>query len=443
MPLNISVKLRVINISILAVMVLASTFVLCQTAKAANYYVDSQNGEDSNTGQSPEDAWKTTEKVNSAVFRPGDKIHFRRGGVWTGKTVVLEIRNSGQENSPITFTAYGQGPKPVFTAEDEEWGESVKIGGSYITVEGLAAKGSFEAGFVIEPEADHNLIKNCEAVGVGLGILVAGRNNRIVENHIHDLHLIVNTPGSDDDYGAVGVWLSNGFNEIAYNRFENCRAPSHDYGYDGGAVEIYADKYNVDGNYIHHNRAFNCEGFLEVGARAKQFVRNNIVAYNLSVNNRIFFDIHLDGIFAANVSELRFENNTVVDTVKRNETEYYAFGFSGQPDPSAIQVRNNIFFLRDFWFVADTERHGRKLIHEYNLYFLGRQYAELGFPPGPGEMRRPPLFVDLKSGDYRLQKNSPAVDAAINLDYNLDLDGRPVPYGPKPDIGAYEYHPPQ
>ena len=50
-----------------------------------------------------------------------------------------------------------------------------------------------------------------------------------------------------------------------------------------------------------------------------------------------------------------------------------------------------------------------------------------------------PLFVDLTRRDLHLQANSPAIDLGVDLSYTRDYDGNPVPIGPAPDAGAYEY----
>jgi len=34
---------------------------------------------------------------------------------------------------------------------------------------------------------------------------------------------------------------------------------------------------------------------------------------------------------------------------------------------------------------------------------------------------------------------SPAIDAGLNLGYQTDFDNLPVPSGPSPDLGAFEY----
>jgi hypothetical protein len=107
--------------------------------------------------------------------------------------------------------------------------------------------------------------------------------------------MVINTPGGNDDYGAVAVVLSNSGNEVSYNRMVNCFATSQDYGFDGGAVEWWS---NADNNYVHHNFSYGNDGFLEVGGGS---ARNSVVAYNVSVNSRRFAVFHLSGVFGSTV----------------------------------------------------------------------------------------------------------------------------------------------
>ncbi len=81
---------------------------LCVPAMAATYYV-STAGSDSNAGTSPEAAWATLRRVNAAPLLPGDKVLLRRGDQWRGSLRP----KSGHEGAPITYGAYGTGPKPV------------------------------------------------------------------------------------------------------------------------------------------------------------------------------------------------------------------------------------------------------------------------------------------------------------------------------------------
>lgn len=80
-------------------------------SRAATYYI-SNSGNDSNTGLTTAQAWKTLNKVNSWTFKPGDQILFQRGSTFYGS---LTVKSSGTASNPITYGAYGTGNNPVIT----------------------------------------------------------------------------------------------------------------------------------------------------------------------------------------------------------------------------------------------------------------------------------------------------------------------------------------
>ena len=109
---------------------------------ADTYYVDASDGDDSNSGTSPDQAWQSISKVNSEMwnFQPGDNILFQRGETFGG-TVHLYITCSGSETGGyITFGAYGTGPKPIFDGTNTNVNEGVIASYAsinYVTVENI------------------------------------------------------------------------------------------------------------------------------------------------------------------------------------------------------------------------------------------------------------------------------------------------------------------
>ena len=73
------------------------------SVSGTKYYV-SNSGDDNNSGTSPENAWKSTDKVSNFDFNEGDGVFFERGSVWYG--VCMQLK------SGVTYAAYGEGEKP-------------------------------------------------------------------------------------------------------------------------------------------------------------------------------------------------------------------------------------------------------------------------------------------------------------------------------------------
>lgn len=77
------------------------------TATGTVHYVSSSTGSDSNDGLTPETAWKTIDKLNSA--KPRGTVFFKRGDTF---------RYTGSFNTQdnTVYTSYGYGDKPKFVA---------------------------------------------------------------------------------------------------------------------------------------------------------------------------------------------------------------------------------------------------------------------------------------------------------------------------------------
>jgi len=392
---------------------------------ATIYYVDSKKGNDSNNGTSIFSTWNSVAKVNSQSYKPGDNICFSRGSEWVGQLI---ISSSGTESKPIIFTSYSKGPNPVIKNPGVNRAVAIKINSDWIVVENFLVSESHESGIDINKGAEHNIVRNNEATKTGMGIAVHGDHNLVTNNYAHDLTMVVNDQGGDNDFGAVGIWLFSSNNEVSYNRLINCRAPSYDYGFDGGVVEFYGD---VDSCYVHHNWGENCEGSFEVGGQGVTLT-HNIISYNVYINNGGSGGYHVGGKFGVNFEDMQVENNVFVDTCHCE----YAIGFwNGIPGPKDFIYRNNIFYIPNTGSVSNNPG----FIHENNLYYLGDK-LNIGMSPGPGDKIGDPLFLNFNGKDFHLKAGSPAIDAGVNLNYSTDFDGNKVPEGSAPDIGAYEYN---
>ena len=53
------------------VFMLILELLICVNAYATEYYVDATNGNDTDSGNSPNSAWQTISRVNNGIFNPG------------------------------------------------------------------------------------------------------------------------------------------------------------------------------------------------------------------------------------------------------------------------------------------------------------------------------------------------------------------------------------
>lgn len=87
------------------------------TVTGTSYYV-SNSGDDSNDGLSPETAWATVDKVTKTKLNSGDGVFFKRGDVF--REYVLNCQEG------VTYSAYGEGAKPIITCSPENGADPEK-----------------------------------------------------------------------------------------------------------------------------------------------------------------------------------------------------------------------------------------------------------------------------------------------------------------------------
>ncbi len=393
---------------------------------AVSYYVDDVGGSDVNIGTSINFPIKSISKVNSLAISPGDVVSFKRGGSWSG---TIDTARSGTDGNPIVYTAYGNGSAPVLTNPCSGCYSNVfVIRGSWIVIKDLYLKDTHHAAIILRAGSSNVTISDNEISNTGIGIFLQTSNHTVSRNTIHDLQMVVNnTSNPDDDYGANGIWLEHSDNnEISYNTCKNCRAPSFDYGFDGGFVEFWTGNNN---NNIHHNWVENTNGFIEIGGNDPGgTVSNNTISYNVLYNNLGFGCLHTDGNFRASVDNLIIEHNTIVNL----NVDGYRMLDCMAPTPSMITFRNNIV-------VSPIQiANSGNFTRSNNLYYM-LNGASIGYSLNSGEKIGNPLFVNIDNKDFRLQSSSPARDSGINLGYTTDFVSNRVPSGVSPDIGAYEF----
>lgn len=245
------------------------------------FYVDSENGDDENSGRSPEKAWKSLENVNDNEFEPGTKILLKRGSVFYEQLVP---KSSGKPGKYIIIDSYGSGPKPIINGD----GESAAVILSsleYVEVRNLAVTNSSE---YMSPRKGVSVVAGGQ---VSNGVYHKGG----MFNHIYLINLDVYdvTSNEGDRFnGGIVFYSKRSENPAAFNEVlvQGCTVKNT-----GGCGIVMASDY-ANGPGVEWSP-------LAYYPSQNIAVRGNFVSHCAS-----------DGIFISATNNLMIEYNTVTDT---------------------------------------------------------------------------------------------------------------------------------
>jgi parallel beta-helix repeat protein len=433
------------------------------TITGTAYYIDCASGLDTNDGKSESTAWKTVTKANSVSLLAGDGVLLKRGCIFNRQSLTAGWSGTAANN--IIVSAYGTGNMPIIES-DINGTEIIKISGNYITVENIYTRAlppardsnclnnpeGYILGFAIQSGARFNTIRNAKASGAWAGIDVKKGSsfNKILNNTLSDNTMMSpldgggqGVSGGSGDAGAFGIVLHGSDNEIAHNTISGSNACSHDYFWDGAAIEIYGDVgYEASRNSIHHNKASQSDAFSELGINTVGGkADDNIFAYNTFVSNLT------DSIFL-NTRGVGNSYGPVYRTKVYNNSVYLNGGYdsSRSKGPQGIVCSNcgtNILTLKNNILWADWKAiYASTAFDEgHNIYWkTGGNPVVQGFTMSTTSLKADPQYVSASSGDLHLQSSSPAIDKGTSEPgFTKDLDGKSVPNGSAIDIGGYEY----
>jgi len=418
---------------------------------ATNYYVDASSTATTANGTLAF-PWKTIAQVNSGttLLNPGDSVLFKRGQSFSGR---LTISRSGSATAPIVYSNYGTGNLPEF---NNAITDIINITNKqYVVIDGIKiidnsisttdhtvqAKISYAINLENSPNCS---IKNCDIslVGVGIAVLAGSDNTTITGNYMHNMRMVRNTPTSvnpDDDYGANPMVIGSSNNNISNNRFEECWALSYDYGYDGGAVELFGGTMN--NNKIMNNTAINCNGFMEIGSSSNGTAQNNIVAYNKIINCGIIGVYQNGSTFSVTVNNLQYYNNTVVETIKQYSQPGVMFWMAGIGSAGMVVVKNNIFWLSSGTNFASSKFNSGQMVHSNNIFRMAT--GSLGITLNSSELlsTSASLFTSVAGApadwNLALTSTSAAINFGTPVGLAKDFVGNAI--SGNPDAGMLEY----
>ena len=259
---------------------------------------------------------------------------------------------------------------------------------------------------------NNNEIKN-SIVGHSTGTLIniAGSNNRIVNNVIHNGSymaaydpLVKLSSGTGNlisyneirDSGRFNIYWNSGSGEISYNDIHSGMWLSRD-----GAL-IYSWGLDMGNTNVHHNLIHDSKGTdMSVGLYFDNYANNVVAHHNVIYNNDVGIQVNTPGNYRL------IYNNTVVN----NRTNSIAYWDSSPYDKELYGTRvfNNIF-TNGVFLTPDTA-------HGYNT------------TSGVGVN-----FANAAANDFRLLPGSTAINTGAVIPGVTDGY-----VGPAPDAGAYEY----
>ncbi len=426
----------------------AMLVVLGQCATAlADCYVDSQTGNDSNTGQAEDQAVKTQAKIPSSCT----VIRYKRGSVFN-EAVKLSGSNK-------TYTNYGSAsdPLPKFVmpgttntgAVVSSYQGGVTIDGLYLAnSHGDGSSSSFQTGVCVSL-GSNSVFQNNEITSCDIGVMLSGTGSKFLNNYVHDLNTMIVDATQDSGVninsvgGAEGIFVNGSNNEVAYNQFINCttKASWTGGGCDGGATEVsIGNGATVSGVKIHHNFAYNTCGFFEVssGTSGGTFADSEFYD-NVSVDSGWMFLLQVNN---TTLSNIRWENNTIVYH-KSSGTSfaptvsmiYNGTGTSGSGNAVTGTVAANTVFFNNNLVLYDgfssPAALDKNISQSNNLITT----TTTGVVKNLGASQVVPA-----PSDFDLVAGSPAIDQGMSIaNITLDFLNRTVPSGATPDIGAFEY----
>jgi hypothetical protein len=438
-------------------------------ASAKNYYVDpSSTGSNQGTLSDP---WKSIDDIPWAInyYSPGDTIFFKRGQEYMG---TMSMNSSGSSSAPIVLMPYGSGNAPVFKYSAGHFTDPLVYNRvmirlnqcNYIVIDGFEMTDytipndhsvSANVGYGVYiykgpgNNGSNNIVKNCKITRLGSGVCIDGGSYNTVTNcTIGDLRMILNTPDVEwDDFGAMGIMVGGSDNTITHNQIHECYGNSYDYQIDGGAIEMYGA---VSNNKILYNTASENIGFMEFGSGSGGQALNNLVGYNLLVNNGHVFWINSASIYSLDVRNLQFVNNNIVEThAPRIADVRNMIGIMSTPTvANVLTMKNNIFWINTAQNITDPNAqpfNGPQMIHQNNLFHMSG--GSLGYNMDATEQNLPAgisPFIDINSSNnplfwnYDLKPACSAIDFGQHTGILKDFHGKSVPFGGLPDAGIIE-----
>ena len=271
----------------------------------------------------------------------------------------------------------------------------------------------------------------------GIALQGGGENLRIERNHIHHIGSEGIFPYGDNNPNGVDVQTLKNFN-IKYNVV-------HDIEYLGGSLKPYTSTGRASAVYYNQNNDFPSEG-----------LSSNTIAYNVLYNATHGVRMKCNANKNTGKAPWAVYNNVIYNTDVG--LSWYSTGPANPHNKPGVIFKNNIVMgvkSKHVSIATPTIKEYDQIIFDRNIYYPDMT-SGFEWPGGAGNfeawqgwdngikrdqhsLSTDPKFVRAIDHDFHLEKDSPAIDAGQVLGLTQDHDGKPVPQGKAPEIGAYEF----
>ncbi|MRS02153.1 hypothetical protein EG832_02815, partial [bacterium] len=298
---------------------------LSTAAFAASYYVDSVSGNDTNAG-SLSAPWKTVAKVNGRSFTAGDTIYFKCGGIWNEGLRPV----SGVSGSPVVYSSYGSGTKPVIDRCD-------LTNKSYVRLQSISfiSQSNYPLNLY---NSTYNDIENCDIIAdvnntaawAALFIQMNSHHNKIINCTIERR----NTNSQGD---AVNLIRNANYNLILGNKIGTATHYALSLEGSNGSYPTYVCSYNI----IRNNTINNAHGgqYAAVSNSNRNVVDGNTIAGGKSSSYSNNADHSLKNVSSYNI----IRRNVVTNNTDSNSWGISSVAYQYNSEPANNVVANRIY----------------------------------------------------------------------------------------------------
>ena len=432
----------------------------------ATYYV-ATTGDNADPGTLAE-PWETITYAESQVSA-GDTVYIRAGTYDEGEISITENGTPGQD---ITFRAYGSEEVILQKGAGDDF--IFDCTADYRIFQGFELD-SENARSVVRLDGDYDQLLDCDLHDASWWAMVDVGGDHCTVDHCTFLN---NYVAVDEDAAGVGCSGGQAYLTVSFCTFENMRGDGiivdHNTGtegvdYDGfsfhdneifpgagnqlcceGGIDVKRGNGECYNNYIHDYRATDqsCGG---TGSNGEAIFLHGTDVNSWVVRDNIIENCTI-GIWLTSGIEADVYRNVIFDSpaadANADATGNVGVAIYIQDAPSDIDIWNNTFVDCDgktIWLSDAT------VDIKNNIFDGCGDYDEDGAPTvtadyncwnncssstaGGNDVNDDPEFTDRAGDDFTLQSTSPCID--VGTDVGLEYEGT------APDLGAYEYEPPE